>query len=62
MNNVQEAARAVGQQIHIFHASSAREIDTVFANWGQAQAGALLVLSDAFFYSRRYQLMALTAH
>ena len=37
LNNVEGAARAVGQQIHIFHANSAREIDTVFANWGQAR-------------------------
>src|SRR6516164_350640 len=44
------------------HANSAREIDTVFANWGQAQTGALMVLSDAFFNSRRYQLTALAAH
>jgi len=62
LNNVEAAARAVGQQIHIFHANSAREIDTVFANWGQAQTGALMVLSDAFFNSRRYQLTALAAH
>jgi putative ABC transport system substrate-binding protein len=62
LNNVEGAARAVGQQIHIFHANSAREIDTVFANWGQAQTGALMVLSDAFFNSRRYQLTALAAH
>jgi putative ABC transport system substrate-binding protein len=62
LNNVEGAARAVGQQIHIFHANSAREIDTVFAKWGQAQTGALMVLSDAFFNSRRYQLTALAAH
>ena len=62
LNNVREAASAVGQQIHIFHAGSAREIDTVFANWGQVGAGALMVLSDAFFNGRRYQLTALAAH
>jgi putative ABC transport system substrate-binding protein len=62
LDNVEEAARGLGQELHIFHASSAREIDTVFANWGQVQAGALMVLSDPFFNSRRYQLAALTAH
>jgi putative ABC transport system substrate-binding protein len=33
LKDVQEAARAVGQQIHILHATSEREIDAAFMRW-----------------------------
>ena len=61
LKDVQEAARAVGQQIHILRASSERELDTAFATLAPSRAGALLVGSDPYFTSRRDQIIALAA-
>jgi putative ABC transport system substrate-binding protein len=61
LNDVQQAARAVGQQIHILNASSEQEMDAAFANLAQLGAGALLVGSDPFFNSRRSYLVSLAA-
>jgi putative ABC transport system substrate-binding protein len=58
---VQEAARPNGVQLLILKASTESEIDAAFAALVQRQAGALVVSSDAFFYSRREQLVALAA-
>jgi ABC-type uncharacterized transport system substrate-binding protein len=48
-------------QLHILVASTESEIDAAFASLVQNQAGALVVFSDAFFYSRREQFVALAA-
>jgi putative ABC transport system substrate-binding protein len=61
LKDVQEAARAVGQQIHILRASSERELDMAFATLAPSRAGALLVGSDPYFNSRRDQIIALAA-
>jgi putative tryptophan/tyrosine transport system substrate-binding protein len=61
LNDVQEAARAVGQQIHILNASSEQELDAAFASLAKLGAGALLVGSDPFFNSRRSYLVSLAA-
>jgi putative tryptophan/tyrosine transport system substrate-binding protein len=61
LKDVQEAARALGQQTHILQASTERDIDTAFATLAQLRAGALLVGSDPFFYSRRDQIVAQAA-
>jgi putative ABC transport system substrate-binding protein len=58
---VQEAARAKGVQLHILKAGAEGEIETAFASLVQLQAGALLVGNDAYFFSRRNQLVALAA-
>jgi putative ABC transport system substrate-binding protein len=58
---VQVAARAIGRQILVLNASNERDIDAVFATLAQQQVGALLVDADAFFVSRRDQLVALAA-
>jgi putative ABC transport system substrate-binding protein len=58
---VQDAARTVGQQVHIVSASTERELDTAFANLSQLRAGALVVGADPFFNSRRDQIVALAA-
>src|SRR5262245_54783652 len=52
LKNVQEAARALDQQIHILHASSEAELEAAFATVRQVGAGALLVGADAYFHSR----------
>jgi putative ABC transport system substrate-binding protein len=61
LNDVQEAARAVGQQIHILHASSEHEIDAAFAKMVELRAGALLVAADPIKFNQRDRLVALAA-
>jgi putative tryptophan/tyrosine transport system substrate-binding protein len=61
LKDVQEAARVLGQHINILQASTEQDIDTAFATLAQLRAGALLVGSDPFFYSRRDQIVALAA-
>jgi putative tryptophan/tyrosine transport system substrate-binding protein len=61
LNDVQAAARAIGQQIHVVAASSERDIDRAFGTLVDSRADALLVSSDPFFNSRRDQLVTLAA-
>jgi putative tryptophan/tyrosine transport system substrate-binding protein len=61
IGDVREAARAKGLQLHILKASSESEIDIAFAALAQLRAGALVVGNDAFFLTRRDQLVALAA-
>jgi putative ABC transport system substrate-binding protein len=58
---IQTAAHAIGQQIHILHANNENGIDAAFANLVQQRADALLIGADPFFDSRRNQLVALAA-
>ena len=57
--DLQEAARTLGLQLHVLHASTERDFDTVFATLVRLRAGALVIGTDAFFDSRREQLAAL---
>ena len=50
-----------GLQVHVVKAGNEHEFDIAFADLIEWGANALLVLSDAFFYSRRDQLVALAA-
>jgi ABC-type uncharacterized transport system substrate-binding protein len=59
--DLQAAARALGLEIYVVHASTDRDIDTAFATIMQRRAGALLVGNDPFFTGRRDQLVALAA-
>jgi putative tryptophan/tyrosine transport system substrate-binding protein len=61
IDNVQTAARSLGQQILVLNANSDREFDTAFATIAQQQVAALLVASDPLFFDRREQLVALAA-
>ena len=61
LDNVQSAARSLGQQILVLNADSDREIDVAFATIAQQRVAALLVASDPLFFDRRDQLIALTA-
>jgi putative ABC transport system substrate-binding protein len=58
---VKDAARAVGQQVHILGASTEPELDAAFASLRELRAGALLVGADPFFYSRRNRIVMLAA-
>jgi len=57
----QAAARAKGVQLPVLMARTEDEIDTAFVSLGQLQAGGLVVEADAFFNSRREQLLALAS-
>ena len=59
--DVQSAARALGQTVHILNATTGGEIDVAFARLAQLRAGALLVTNDPFFNSHPDQLVALAA-
>jgi putative ABC transport system substrate-binding protein len=62
LKDVREAARSIGQQIHILHASSERDVHTAFRSFGHIRVQALLVGADPFFNGRREQLVTLAAH
>jgi putative ABC transport system substrate-binding protein len=57
----QAAARALGQQLHVFKASTEHDIDSAFATLAQYQIGALLIGANALFTGQRDQLVALAA-
>ena len=61
LREIQAAAHATGQRIHILHASSESDIDAAFATVAQQQMGTLLIGGDPFFDSRRNQLVTLAA-
>jgi putative tryptophan/tyrosine transport system substrate-binding protein len=58
---VQDAARKLGLQLHVLNASNDLDFDTAFATLLQLRAGALIVGSDPFLFSRRDKLVALVA-
>ena len=60
-DDVQAAARSLGQQILVLNADGGLEIDSAFATIAQQRVAALLVASDPFFFDRRDQLIALAA-
>jgi putative tryptophan/tyrosine transport system substrate-binding protein len=59
VRDLQAAARTLGLQLHVLHASTERDFDTVFATLVQLRAGALVIGTDAFFNSRSEQLATL---
>jgi len=59
VNDIQVAARSVGQQVDILNASTIREIDAAFVRLGQMRVDALLVAADPIFFNRASQLVVL---
>ena len=57
----QQAARALGWQLHVMTASSASEINAAYAEAKRQRANALMISSDPFLHSRRKQIVALAA-
>jgi putative ABC transport system substrate-binding protein len=55
------AARTLGIELHVLHASAEREFDAVFTSLAQLRAGGLVISTDGFLNSRGNQLGALTA-
>jgi putative ABC transport system substrate-binding protein len=59
--NVEEAARAIGQQVRVINASTEGDIETAFATMAKYRARALLVTGDPFFFRHRVKLVTLAA-
>jgi putative ABC transport system substrate-binding protein len=59
LQDMQQAARALSRQISVFHASTASDIDIIFASLVQQQAGGLVIGTNSFLFSRRDQLVSL---
>src|SRR5882757_11250191 len=60
--DVQEAARTLGLQLNVVHASVEPDLDKVFATLGQLRAGALVIGTDTFFDGQSERLAALAVH
>jgi putative ABC transport system substrate-binding protein len=61
LRDLQEAARAIGVQIHVLNAATDRELDAAFETISQQRIPALAVTADPFFDTRRDKLVALAA-
>jgi putative ABC transport system substrate-binding protein len=61
LRDVEPAARAIGLQIHVHNASTPREIDAAFATMARDRPDALFVGGEAFYNSRRVQLVHLAS-
>ena len=59
LRDAQATARTLGLQLHVLHANTERDFDTVFATLVQMRAGALVIGADAFFTNHGEQLAAL---
>ncbi len=62
LSEQQAAARALGLKLHVLHASTERDFDTVFASLAQLGVGGLVIGTDSFFNTQKEQLAALSVH
>ena len=62
VSDVLAAASAIGRQMEVLHASTGRDIDTVFSGLAQKPVDALLVGPAVLFNVRRVQLVTLAAY
>jgi ABC-type uncharacterized transport system substrate-binding protein len=61
LGELEPASRAMGLQIQVLKASTSREINEAFATFSHERPDALFVALDAFFNSRRVQLVNLAS-
>ena len=61
MQEAQATAQGIGMQIRVVRAATGREINSVFAAFANERPDALFVAGNAFFNSRRTQLILLAA-
>jgi putative tryptophan/tyrosine transport system substrate-binding protein len=57
---MQQAARTLGLELHVLHASADRDLEAAFARVVQLRAGALVISPDVFFNTRSERLAALS--
>ena len=56
--DVQAAARLLGLELHILHASTDRDFDTIFTSLVQVRVGGLVIATDGLFVGRSEELAA----
>jgi len=61
LKKLQVAAHAIGQEILVLNAAKSSELVGAFETLKQKRAGALLIMTDVLFNSRRRELVALAA-
>jgi putative ABC transport system substrate-binding protein len=59
--DVETAARALGLDLHILHASTDRDLESAFATLVELHANGLVITTDAFFISQSEKLAALAS-
>jgi putative tryptophan/tyrosine transport system substrate-binding protein len=62
MRELQEAAAAIKQTIHIAKADTEHAIDAAFVNFTEQRATAVLIANDPYFSNRSDQIAALAVH
>lgn len=58
--STQEAARRLGLELYVLHASVERDFDTVFAKLHELKASALIIGQDVYFNAESARLAAMT--
>jgi putative ABC transport system substrate-binding protein len=61
LQELEEAARAIGQQLFVSKASNDTELAAAFAAFLEQQVGALLVAADPYFDTRRERIITFAA-
>jgi putative tryptophan/tyrosine transport system substrate-binding protein len=61
VRDVEAAARSMGLQIQVLHASTSREINAAFETFARERPDVLFVGTDSFLSSRRVQIVQLAA-
>jgi putative tryptophan/tyrosine transport system substrate-binding protein len=61
LRSLHTAANTLGVQLHVLHASTEQEFDTVFTALSQLRAGGLVFTSDPYFAFRSQKLAELAA-
>jgi putative tryptophan/tyrosine transport system substrate-binding protein len=62
LRDAEPAAHTIGVQIQVLRVSTSQQINTAFATFARERPDAVFVNQDAFFPSRRVQLVQLAAH
>jgi putative ABC transport system substrate-binding protein len=61
LRDVQNAAKAIGQELLVVPATSDRDFEAAFASIVQHRAGVLLISTDPFLFQSTHRLIALAA-
>jgi putative ABC transport system substrate-binding protein len=59
-SNTKEAARRLGLELHVLHASAERDFDIAFAKLHELKASALIIGQDVYFNAESARLAAMT--